>query len=280
MTDGTGFAGLDVTVMQVETLPDFLPEGVRVGKFTEAQPGQLLFRMPGVGAYLVRDGNNIEYTVVSGADPGAVELYLYGVARAALMHQRGELPLHASALVPPGGGHALALCGPSGAGKSTLAMELSRRGWSLLADDISRITWDGKQAVVWPGERDPKLWADACARLGIATEGLRRVRARMEKFYVPVARSTEPAPLSVVLVLKAGGHSRLERLRPSEQLGALSAHTFRRRHVQPLGILGEHLRMVSLTAGSAMIGRLHGARRRPVEELADMVEEAQRWSRT
>ena len=66
-------------------------------------------------------GATIDVATVPGADAGAVELFLNGSARAALIHQRGELPLHAATLLPPAGGGAVAISGTSGIGKSKFA---------------------------------------------------------------------------------------------------------------------------------------------------------------
>ncbi len=121
----------DAIVRSVAELPDHLPGAERAGMYAQATPGQLLQMVPGMARYLARDGMTIDVAAEQCADEGAVDVFLNGAVRAALIHQRGELPLHAATLVPPGGNGAVAICGPSGIGKSTLAAALSRRGWLL-----------------------------------------------------------------------------------------------------------------------------------------------------
>ena len=88
-------------------------------------------------------------------------MILHTSARAALIQERGELALEATTLAAPGG-RAVALCGFSGLGKSTIAAALSRRGWLLLADGVTRVTWDGTTATAWPSHGVLKLWWNAC----------------------------------------------------------------------------------------------------------------------
>src|SRR3569623_476792 len=119
---------------RVSQLHPPLPGAMPAGYCAEAIHGRLRCHVPAAGTFLVRDGAVVEFAEAAGADPGWVTLLLHGTARGALIHQRGELPLHAATLVPPKGDVAVAICGATGAGKSTLAAALALRGWALLAD--------------------------------------------------------------------------------------------------------------------------------------------------
>ncbi|GEM_PF-6750625 len=55
--------------------------------------------------------------------------------------------IHAASVVHPRTGEAALLIGPSFSGKSVLTLELLRRGWGFLSDDMSIIQRDG--VVVW-----------------------------------------------------------------------------------------------------------------------------------
>lgn len=267
--------GIEGAVMrQVPSLPDELPDGVRVGPFAQAKPGVLLLSVPGVARYLVRDGTLIEVAVEPGADPGAVLLYLRGSARGALTLQRGELPLHAATLIPPGGTHAIAVCGPSGVGKSTLAAEFVRRGWSLIADDMTRVTRQKRSGVlVWPGDGVIKLWRDSCERSGLDTHSLLRVREEMDKFFWGVEASRQPAPLQTVIELRHGGPLALVEVMGVERMALLSENTFRRPHIVALGRVRDHLSMVGEVALTCRVARLTGARSVSLAALADRIAE-------
>ena len=260
-------------VRSVAELPDHLPGAERAGLYAQALPGQLLQMVPGVARYLARDGTTIEVAAEQCADEGAVDVFLNGAVRAALVHQRGELPFHAATLVPPGGDGAVAICGPSGIGKSTLAAALSLRGWRLVADDMTRITFDGTRALAWPGRGRIKLWGDACENFGTATLGLDRVREGMEKFFVPVGQVDEKVALSTIVELRPSATSGMTRISGVQCMTLLSSNTVRPRQIRPLGRLAEHLRIVAQTAGSTSVFQLGGARQLNVSALADQIEE-------
>jgi len=256
---------------RVASLPDALAGGVRVGPYAQARPGALLLCVPEVARYLVRDGNSIEIAVEPGADPSAVLLYLHGGARGALTHQRGELPLHAATLVPPGADYGVAICGVSGAGKSTLAAELVRRGWSLLADDMTRVTAEAQGIMAWPGDGVIKLWQDACERSGLDVSELPRVREDVDKFFWTVPVLSGPVPLRAIVELSpAGAFSRVDES-GAGRLALISENTFRRPHIAALGRMKEHVRIVAQVAGACRVTRLQGTRSIPLAELADRV---------
>lgn len=259
-------------VREVETLPDRLPEGVTVGPWTWASPGCLLFEVPGIARYMVRDGNTIEVAVVPGADRDAVELFLQAYARGVLIHQRGELPLAATTVVSPGW-KCVALCAPSAYGKSMLAAELCRRGWRLMADDVTRISWNGTMAVAWPSAGTLKLWQDTCEKMGIDHGALKRVRAGLAKFHLPVETMETPAALAAVVRMRMSDGAGIVTFAPEDCRALLSLSAFHPRQIDPLGMRAAHQRIVAQTAQTARALGLDGARRRDVKETADILAE-------
>src|ERR1700710_114168 len=239
---------------KVPSLPAELPDGIRVGPFAQAKPGVLLLCVPGVARYLVCGGTSIDIAVEPDADPGAVLLYLRGGARGALTLQRGELPLHAATLVAPGGSQGLSICGVSGAGKSTMAAELVRRGWALVADDMTRVTWEeGAGVLAWPGDGVIKLWNDACTRAGLDTASLLRVREEMDKYFWDVPTLPKPAPLGTIVELRHDGPFGLTDVTGAAGMALLSENTFRRPHIVALGRAQDHVRIVGRVAAQCRI---------------------------
>ncbi len=261
----------------VDSLPEVLEGAERVGQYMQIRPGAMLLRVPEVGAFLSEDGKTIRVAPAKDADPGAVDMYLHGAARAAILHQRGELPLHASCLLPPGGSKCIAVCGDSGVGKSTLAAEMHRRGWTVLSDDSTRITLKDDQPLAWPSHRGIKLWLDACERLQLPTDDLHTVRSGLQKFFYPVTKDSEPLPLGTVveLTLSAPGLTSLNDI--AQRMALLTRHTFRQRQVAPLGMLKQHVQLVAKIATRINGGTLGGARRASVEELGNALEEVAQW---
>jgi hypothetical protein len=183
----------DAKIRMVEALPD-PPESARRGPKLWGAPGMLQFEISDVARYLVRSGVTVDVAPFHGADSAAVRLFAHQEARAALIHQRGELPLHACTLVSPNG-TAIAICGHSAIGKSILAAEMSRRGWLLVADGITRVSMSAVGPITWPSDNSVMLWKDACERLGIDPAGLHRVRQGADRFYFDCASAKAPVPL-------------------------------------------------------------------------------------
>jgi hypothetical protein len=272
MTWSEAVPGIPGAVMRrVPSLPHALAGAEALGTTTYAMPGQLLFAVPGTGRFLARGGVTIDFAEDDGADPGKVQLFLHGTARGALIHQRGELPLHAATLVPPRGGPALAICGASGAGKSTLAAELSRRGWVLVADDTTRLTWDGKRPIAWPSRDSIKLWRDACEASGVDCAVLAQVTRDMEKYYLPVPARQEPAPLRFILELVTQGEPTTAATL-GEKMALISRNTYRPSHIRPLGKQQDHVKAVAQVATVCEMIRLKGGGALPLRALADTVE--------
>jgi len=136
-----------------------------------------LLRIPNICRFLVENGKSI--TVCP--DPGAyrfscsqelsadIRVFLLGSAFGALIHQRGWLPLHISAVDSPSG--VWAFTGASGAGKSTIAGWIHRKmSWPMISDDVSVIQPELTEPLLFPGPRKLKLWQDAIDYLGCQDE--------------------------------------------------------------------------------------------------------------
>lgn len=262
----------DATCREVEAgeLPAGLPNGIDLGPGIEAARGRLLFEIPDIARYLVSDGRTIAFETRPGADPDAVELFLHGSARGVLIQQRGEIPLDAATVKSPAG-QCIALAGRSGEGKSTLAAALCLRGWSLVADEITRITFMGKTPIAWPSHRALKLWRNACESFGTDTGGLKRVRAGLEKYFVEVRACDQPCLLTAVVQLRAVARSGLAKIVSAERATILSDCGFRPHLIEPLGCRESYHSAIADLAAACPVFVLLGARHAAVDELADAI---------
>ncbi len=120
--------GTPDVIIQKGSVPDRLHGAVSIGGFYQAAPGSFLLSVDGVARYLVTDGARIVIQPERDAVYDEIRLFLLGCAFAALLQQRGQLPLHCSAIVVDGG--CIGFAGHSGAGKSTLAAGFLKRGSS------------------------------------------------------------------------------------------------------------------------------------------------------
>ncbi|GAA0565044.1 hypothetical protein [Rhizomicrobium electricum] len=168
------------------------------GPTWEMSGDRFLLRIPGIVRFLLTGGR-----VLAFAPEGPVEdvrAFLLGTAFGILLHQRGAIVLHASAVKV--GGKAVVFCGASGAGKSTIAAALGQRGYPLVTDDVGAVSFDSAGTpVIYPDGRQLKLWAHAIAQLGFSRG--EAVRDAIEKFYVePREVFGEAMPLGAIYALR------------------------------------------------------------------------------
>jgi hypothetical protein len=164
---------------------------------------ECFFVIADVADFLVRNGRQIIVQPHGDVQERDLRAYTMGTALGAILHQRGDLPLHASCV--RAGDGAACFIGQSGAGKSTLAATLNAHGHDILCDDIAVIRFDqnGLPFISPTGTRI-RLWQDALDALSIPTEGLERDFVKMDKYHLTGATAGCPAPvpLKAVFVLK------------------------------------------------------------------------------
>ncbi|HXP97179.1 MAG TPA: serine kinase [Telmatospirillum sp.] len=150
--------------------------------------------------FLIRDGRQV---IINEAPPSRIteiETLLHGVVAGILLHQRGDLALHASCVVI--GDRAVAIAGPGGRGKSTLAAVLVAQGYPLLTDDVCRVRFANGSAWAMPGSSRLRLWPDAARTLGHAPDTLAVGRPGHLKRQLPSSLvSTNPIRLGAILRL-------------------------------------------------------------------------------
>ncbi len=194
-------AQADVTIDE-GVVPSTLAAPTARGVLYDISANEFLLRVDGIARYHVHNGRHIAIQrAMPLVDKDSVRLFLMGSAFGALLHQRGLLPIHGSSIATPHG--AVIFAGASGAGKSTTAAGFIERGYPLLSDDISVITFDETgNAFVVPGYPQLKLWAEALGEMAMDTENLQRVRPQLEKYSLPVtAFETQAQPLYRVYAL-------------------------------------------------------------------------------
>jgi hypothetical protein len=239
------------------------------GALFETGRNRFLLRLDGIARYLVTNGDQIVIDPAPETDEDSVRLFLMGSVFGALLHQRGLLPLHASAIETPRG--AVLFAGASGSGKSTLAGAFYRRGYRVVADEICAL--DGDR--VHPAVPKLALWPDAVEELGLWSGSVRQVRPNLKKFHVPVEPWTSHAALPVhaiyILTMTNRPDFTVSRLCGVEKLQALINCTFRR---QFIGLESGTAYMSRIAAAGRIIpmSRLLRTPSRSLRETADLLE--------
>lgn len=255
-------------------LPEHLPGSPVTRRYFEASQGQLLVRIKDVGRILVAHGENITFEPLAGVEPVFTQLALLNLGMGALLHQRGVLALHASAIATQQG--AVLFCGHRRAGKSTLAAGLRQRGWSLVCDDKAAINLDGEHVMVLPSFPELRLWRDAIEHLGVTGKTVKQM-PKMDKFNLELEGGFHgtPLPLRAVYLLEPEETNRitLMPLTGMDKFQTLQRHTYANQFLKSLGLLPAHFRLASVIAQQIPITRIT----RPnqvnlLDELVDRID--------
>ena len=206
-------------------VPHALPSGKKVGRRCYAVPGRFLYDAEDVARYLVSDGNEIVVERAPAATDAQVRLFLLGVVLVGLLLQRGNLPIHASAVGIRG--KAVAFTAPPGCGKSTLAMALRNRGHSVLTDDVCLVRSGNGAArpMVVPSYPALRLAPEIAERLGVDRAEMWELAPGEDSHGLSIRDSfaAYPLPLRCVYVLEPCSADRVEihALRGAEKVGAI-----------------------------------------------------------
>lgn len=159
-----------------------------------------ILRFEGI-RFTVEGGSAIAIAAPAETAERDVRIWLLGTVAAALLHQRGYLPIHANVVALPGGG-AAAFAGESGAGKSTLAAWMEAAGHDVLTDDLCAVRLVDGLPCVFSGVPRMKLWPDSLGALGRASDGLEKVAWDLDKYHVPLRRAPLPGSLEPVRLVR------------------------------------------------------------------------------
>ena len=231
-------------------VPEHLPEVRGSGVLFEATLNDFLFKFEGIGRYRVQYGSRIIIQPENEALPSEIRLVLLGSSIGALLHQRGMLAIHGSAITD--GKQTAILSGQSGVGKSTLAAGLLELGYSVIADDISVIGQNGKHFIVESGIPHLKLWKDVLVHLNKADD-LSKVRPQLEKYRMPIPILKEETPsLSKIVILSPSNSTDFSysEILGKDKFHQLRDNTYRLQFIDKMNQTEVHFRNLSRLVNS------------------------------
>jgi len=214
-----------------------------------------------LGKFRVRGGTEIVVDPCAGVEERLLRLPLLGTLLAVLLHQRGSLVLHASAVAIEG--EAIIFVGNKGYGKSTMAATLYGRGHQLLSDDVVALSMeDSGRSMVLPGFPQLKLYPEAVTvSLGDDPGALRELAEGYEKLgrHVNDRFAQQALPLRSIYVLGLGPVLKISELDPQAALLTLIANSYMARFGRQLLNGAEaslHLRYCTRLIAQANVYRL------------------------
>jgi hypothetical protein len=214
----------------------------------------------GVADFEIREGRQIRIWPAAGATQKDIEIILSGPAWATLCHQRGMLPLHASAIVTKEG--ITAFAGRSGAGKSTTAALLSSLGYDLVADDILPISFNRNSVPgAWPYLRRLKLHDEPIIELGLTPTETVGDKLDKKKYFVrPKSAGDDKwsrlGRLYLLEIDSSDSRASIDRIDGAEAVRALVDQTYHFSFILGSGRFRDHLAFCAQLASKIAIYRL------------------------
>jgi len=220
-------------------------------------------RIEAVADFEVRRGQEIKVWPASGAMQKDIEIFLLGPVWATLCHQRGVLPLHASAISTDRG--VIAFAGRSGAGKSTTAALMGAFDYKLFADDILTINFgQNSKPSAWPYLRRLKLQVDSIVQLALTAAEPVSERLDKDKYFVDPKCVADDKwirleRLYVLEIDTTTSRNSIERIVGAESVRALIEQTFHFDFIIGSRRFSEHLALCAQLASRIAIFRLRRA---------------------
>ena len=212
----------------------------------EVSPARLLLRGAKSATFLVAGGDSIIIEPLPGGDPSVIRQILLGWALGGILHQRGMLPLHGSAVCQ--GDDCYVFCAASGVGKSTLTAAFLNRGFSFLDDNIAVAAFQDDKPFIFPGTPELRLWEGAMPVCTFEHRVAGRIRPDMGKMSLIASRHFrhEKARLRKIFILKRTEAAALsvETVTGVAKFRLLLAHIFFLDYIKACGIGDRRFRLL------------------------------------
>lgn len=181
-----------------------------------------------VGTFLVSGGTTVRAYLHEGVEDELARLPVLGPALGTILHQRGRIVLHASAVSIDGG--VVAFIGHKGYGKSTTAAALHARGHALVTDDLLPVELLEEQGPrTWPGYGRMSVWPESAKAVGSDPARLQSLHQRVRKKALPATNRIDPqkaVPLRAIYVLGRGDRPACKGLAAREAFVAILRHSY------------------------------------------------------
>jgi len=208
---------------------------------------QLYFlKIEGIATYLVEGGKIITIKIEDNADLNEVRLFCLSNAFAALLHQRGQIPLHAAAFIHEN--ELVLIMGESGAGKSTTLAAMINKGYSPFSDDICIPYFDASDQSWYAYSSYPmmKFWADSFTKVNIdkVSEG-RKLKSGLDKYGVYFHKNfiTDSRKIKLLIMLEVDSQDNkvcFREINGMESFEKIQEQAYRKEYLEYESMLKDH----------------------------------------
>lgn len=237
----------DVKILYGKLTEDFVTKTLgeakifnRPGCQTRVSKRGLMLEWERVGKVLIRNGSEVIVELEAETEEADLQPFLTGPVLSVLLHQRGQLVLHASSVNV--GGSAIAFLGSKGFGKSTLAASMQVRGHQLITDDILPVSFERNVATTFPGYPKIKLFPDSVEAVGEVPAHLPLIHRWVDKHSFQCAENfrLEPVPLKGIYILSQGDETFIKPLDFQMAFIEITRNSHLRSFLDALGCRRQH----------------------------------------
>lgn len=178
-----------------------------------------------IGIFKISSGNQIIVQPAKDVEKVILRKFILGTVFANLLHQRGFLVLHASAVQIHN--YAVAFLGSKNKGKSTTALEFYNKGHSIVADDYIPIKSENNNSIAYTGFPQLKLTEEHLNRCGFNFEDFEG-SSKSEKYYYPAENLFKLTKLTLknIYILERGLKNSISSLKNQEAFIELIRNNF------------------------------------------------------
>ena len=218
----------DVKISLGEVSPSLYP-GVKEGPNYIVDHKNVYIWWEDIGKVKISEGNQITVEPLSdleNSNETNIIPFLLGPVMSTLLHQRGFLVLHGSSVKIDN--QAVVFLGYRGLGKSTTAIQLYKKGYSILTDDIVAIGFDEEGLpLLYPGYPHVRLSEESYTHTKDDTHILTPIRTYAGKVFCDASRGFSQVPFKVkkIYILKKSNETQLSHLNADEKLMGLITYS-------------------------------------------------------
>jgi len=239
------------------------------GRRIQADPAQCRLSYESYGSFLVEDGKRVTF------DPNPAGVTTTKIVRrlleneilGVLLHQRGRLMLHASAVVVDG--NAIVFLGPRGVGKSTTAAAFHAHGYGIIEDDIVSVRIENETPMVHPGVPELRLNPDTVEVLGFTETTSYPNDGNSGKRYHRLDDMPSAAPILACYVLQPSQTYSVTPLPEREQLFSLVESTYTQGLLSDTAQTGNHFQQCRTVVARTKFRSL--SRRDDLDDISALV---------
>lgn len=236
-------------------------------------PNGHVYYIRDIGGILVVDGEEIIAAPLDGAEDRGFRFLVSGIGLGLLLHQRGLVTLHASAVAIQG--QAIGFVGPKGMGKSTTAAAFHAGGYPVITDDLLVLDPTNDHIEVRPGPSHLKLYPNSIRdSLNENPDQIPKIDPQGTKrsYSVQSERRAESLPLRCLYLLDYESGDALphsQSIRGDQACMELIRYSYIPRLLPEEAKSSQHLKRCAKIARAVSVRRLY--RKKSIDRLPDLV---------